>query len=398
MSTGHSGFDVARLSSRLDNLLRRFVDTDEAAGVAVKVVRHGETAYRGWNGFANIEERRPIQGDTLYRIFSMTKTFTSVTLMTLYEQGLIRLDDPVYEFIPEFKDIKVAETDYQNNVSLAPAKRPVTLRHLATMTSGMPYPNDSSPAGKAMAALQKTMADSASTMDYAKAAASAPLAFHPGERWMYGFSHDILGAVIETVSGKRFGEYMKEAVLDPLGLNDTAFYCPKEKRGRLAEGYWHEKGKKPVNAVPSRVPPAPDSPPALESGGGGLISSLDDVSRFAQMLVKGGKLDGAPRVLSRKTIQLIASNQLNAVQQGDFSWDSVRGYGYGLCVRTMLNPAETGLNGSVGEFAWDGMMGTWYCVDPQEDMTAVFMIQRLPAANQDHPRRVMQAVYGSLDD
>ncbi|MDR1263652.1 MAG: beta-lactamase family protein [Oscillospiraceae bacterium] len=397
MRIGNTGFDSDRLN-RLDALLQRFVDADEIAGAAVKVVRHSETAYRNWKGYASIEARKPIQGDTLYRIYSMTKTFTSVTFMTLYEQGLIRLDDPVYEFIPNFKHIKVAETDYQNNVSLVPAKRPITLRHLASMTSGLSYPNDTSPAGKAMKAIHESTPETATTLDYAKAAATASLAFHPGEHWMYGFSHDVLGAVIEVVSGKRFGEYMKEAVLDPLGLNDTAFCCPPEKRDRLAEGYAHEKGKKPVNAVPAIVEPVPDSAPAFESGGGGLISSLDDVSRFAQMLVKGGKPDDGPRILSRKTVQLIASNQLNETQRKDYNWDSLWGYGYGLCVRTMLNPAQTGLNGSVGEFAWDGMMGTWYCVDPLEDMTAVFMIQRLPCENANHPRRVMQVVYGALDD
>ncbi|GHU72090.1 serine hydrolase [Clostridia bacterium] len=398
MRIGNTGFDGGRIA-RLDTLLQRFVDQDEVAGAAVKVVRHGETAYRNWKGYASLESRKPIDGDTLYRIYSMTKTFTSVTLMTLYEQGLIRLDDPAYEFIPAFKDVKVAEVDYAGNVNLVPAKRPVTIRQLASMTSGCSYPNDTSASGKAMNRLyEKLNGTDAGTLQYAAAAAEAPLAFHPGDHWMYGFSHDILGAIIEVVSGKRFGAYMKEAVLDPLGLSDTAFYCPPEKRGRLAEGYVHEKGKKPINAVPDRVGPADDAPPAFESGGGGLISSLDDVSAFAQMLVNGGKGANGERILSRKTVQLIASNQLNETQKKDFNWESIWGYGYGLCVRTMLNPSETGLNGSVGEFAWDGMMGTWYCVDPLEDITAVFMIQRIPCENHNHPRKVMQVVYGALDD
>ncbi|MDR2505814.1 MAG: beta-lactamase family protein [Oscillospiraceae bacterium] len=388
-----TGFDPKRLA-RIDDLLKRFVDEGEVVGASVKVARHGETAYKGSAGFMNLEEKTPVKEDTLFRIFSMTKTFTSVALMTLFERGLVRLDDPLYKFLPEFRNMKVVgERGY-----LVDAACPITIRHLCAMTSGIPYPGDDNASAKAMKHIDDALDDSATTLKMAKAAAAAPLAFHPGDHWLYGFSHDILGAVIEVVSGKRYGEYLKEEVLDPLGLTDTAFFVPQEKRSRLARAYAHnyETGANTI-LLPPDLKEVPFAPPAFESGGGGLISSIDDVSRFAQMLLNGGKLDGV-RILSRKTVELIAANQLNAAQKADFNWDSVTGYGYGLCVRTMLNPAEAGTNGSVGEFAWDGMLGTWYAVDPKEDLTVVFMIQRLPPENGDHPKRLMQVVYGALDD
>lgn len=395
-----AGFDPARLK-RIDALLQRFVDKGEQAGVAAEVIRHGEVAYRNWAGYQSVEDKTPITGDTIYRIYSMSKTFTSVALMTLYERGLIRLHEPVYAFIPEFKNMKVVETDAQGNEKLVDAKRPITIAHLCSMTSGIPYPGGGSPSGRAMIEAQKKVEESgklneSATVAIVRAVADIPLAFHPGDHWMYGFSHDILGAIVEIVSGKRYGQYLKDEIFDPLGLKDTAFYVPPEKRSRLASAYSCNDGKF-ILAAPPVLDAAPDSPPPFESGGGGLHSTLDDVSRFAQMLVRGGKLDGT-RILSRKTVELIASNQLGDVQQADFNWESIWGYGYGLCVRTMLEPAKAGLNGSVGEFAWDGMLGTWYCVDPKEDMTVVFMIQRFGPENNNHPKRLMQVVYGALDD
>ncbi|MDR1569829.1 MAG: beta-lactamase family protein [Oscillospiraceae bacterium] len=396
-----TGFDIEKLK-RIDDLLRRFVDQGEVVGAAAQVTRHGEVAYKNWAGYQSLEEKKPIAEDTLYRIYSMTKTFTSVALMTLYERGLIRLDEPLYAFLPEYRRMKVVRLNSVGEASLECAARPITLRHLCTMTSGIPYPGDGSAAARGMLDFSRRCDDSENAGDVwdtvrcAREAASAPLAFHPGDHWMYGYSHDILGAVIEVVSGKRYGDYLKETIFDPLGLTDTAFFVPPNKRSRLARAYKHDQGVHTLLEPPD-LDAVPDAPPAFESGGGGLISTLNDVSRFARMLVSGGKLDGV-RILSRKTVELISSNQLNAVQQEDFNWESIWGYGYGICVRTMLNPAKAGLNGSVGEFAWDGMLGTWYCVDPKEDLTVVFMIQRLNPENHNHPKRLMQVVYGALDD
>jgi CubicO group peptidase (beta-lactamase class C family) len=233
------------------------------------------------------------------------------------------------------------------------------------------------------------------TLGMAEAASKLPLAFHPGEFWQYGFSHDILGALVEVLTGKRFGDYMAEVILEPLELTDTAFYVPEAKRHRLSKAY---------NVTPQGLTEKTDlgevpcAPPAYESGGGGLTSTLHDVAKYAQMLLGSGKLDGQ-RVLSRKTIDLIRENHTLASQKLPlYGFPHMAGYGYGLGVRTMMDTSLAGLNGSQGEWAWDGMLGTWYCVDPAEDMTAVFLVQRSPGGNDDLPKRFAQTVYGAIDD
>jgi CubicO group peptidase (beta-lactamase class C family) len=236
----------------------------------------------------------------------------------------------------------------------------------------------------------------------ADTAAKAPLCFHPGECWLYGFSHDILGRLIEVLSGKTLGSYMEEAIFKPLGLKDTAFYVPMEKRSRLSKAYAaDEKGLTEIPEL-STDAGAFSSPPPFESGGGGLASTLDDVGRYASMLLNNGKLEDksscGERIISRKTLELIRENHVNPALIQKFGVPSMAGYGYGLGVRTMLNTACAGLNGSVGEWAWDGMRGTWYCVDPQEALVAVFRVQRMPGGNEDLPRRFAQTVYAAIDD
>jgi CubicO group peptidase (beta-lactamase class C family) len=226
-------------------------------------------------------------------------------------------------------------------------------------------------------------------------AAKTPLCFHPGEQWLYGFSHDVLGRLIEVISGKTLGEYFSETIFKPLGLKDTAFYVPKEKQNRVVKPYHlGPKGLIEVNDVNDNASPRP---PAFESGGGGLCSTMADCARYAQMLLNKGKL-GNERILSRKTIELIKSNHCDISILRTSFFGHMTGYGYGLGVRTMLNTAEAGLNGSLGEWAWDGMMGTYYLVDPQEEMVALFFIQLLSDINSDLQRGFVQTVYGAIDD
>jgi CubicO group peptidase (beta-lactamase class C family) len=213
---------------------------------------------------------------------------------------------------------------------------------------------------------------------------------------MYGLCHDVLGRLIEVISGRPFGVYLDETICQPLGLKDTAFFVPPEKQERLAKGYSiTPQGLTEIKT--SSTDPGQPAPPAFESGGGGLTSTLDDVARYALMLLNGGKIDGQ-RILSRKTIDLIRRNHVVPAQRSSFGFPSIVGYGYGLGVRTMQDTPVAGLNGSVGEWAWDGMLGTWYCVDPDEDLVAVFMVQRQPGGNEDLPKRFAQTVYAAIDD
>jgi CubicO group peptidase (beta-lactamase class C family) len=340
----------------------------------------------------------PARDDSIYRIYSMSKTVTIVAAMTLYERGLFKLHDSIAEFLPAFSKMKVAVHDERGVRQLVPAKGPITFEHLFTMTSGLPYPGTDSFSAREMAKLQDEAAggkdyhENWTTAQIVDAAAKTPLCFEPGQYWKYGFSHDVLGRLVEVISGKRFGAYLDETIFQPLGMTDTAFFVPPEKQGRLMKAYqWTAGGLfevKGLNTDPGRT-----TPPAFESGGGGLASTIADVSAFARMLLGGGKL-GGERILSRKTIDLIRRNHH---LPGAFGFESMGGYGYGLGVRTLLDTCAAGINGSEGEWAWDGMLGTWYCVDPAEDMVAIFMTQRVPGATEDLPKRFMQTVYAAIE-
>ncbi|MDR1956099.1 MAG: beta-lactamase family protein [Treponema sp.] len=393
-----SGFCPKRLGNT-DAYLRRLVDTGQVSGAGALISRRGRTAYRKAFGMRDMRNRLPMEEDTIFRIYSMTKTFTVAAAMTLYEQGLFKLQEPIAGYLPAYKDMHVAEHDERGIVNLVPAKNPMSFEHLFTMSSGIPYPGSESFSSRALSAILErfSKAGGATTAEIVDAAARAPLCFHPGERWIYGFSHDVLGRLVEVISGKRLGEYMEETVFLPLGLKDTAFCVPEEKQGRLARAYQlTEKGLMEIHSL-ATDPGEYREAPAFESGGGGLASTLDDVGRYGNLLLNFGKLDGY-RLLSRKTIELIRKEHVNPAHIRAFGFAAQRGYGYGLGVRSMTDIAAAGLNGSYGEWGWDGMLGTFFCVDPEEELVAVFMIQRIPGSLEDLARRFLQTVYGAIDD
>ena len=398
-STG--GLCPKRLKN-VDAYLKRIVDEGKAAGAGGMIIRHDAEAYCASTGFQDLEKKIPMKNDSLYRIFSMSKTITISAAMTLYEKALFRLHQPVADFIPAFKNVKVAESDERGIVRLVPPKRPLTFEHLFTMTSGIPYPSGDNYSGRIMAQLSKRADKAAAagkpwnTARMIEEAAKVPLCFHPGDRWMYGFSHDVLGGLIEIISGKTLGVYLKETIFDPLGMSDTAFFIPQKKQSRAAKAYRLDKGGLKLTTEFGHDP-ASSAPPAFESGGGGLCSTMADVAKFAQMLLHNGKA-GAERILSRKTIELIRTNHVDVPLLEPSFFPHMTGYGYGLGVRTMLNTAKAGLNGSPGEWAWDGMLGTYYLVDPAENMTALFFIQLLSGINDQLQRGFVQTVYSAIDD
>ena len=395
------GLSAKRLKN-VDAYLQRIVDQGKAAGAAGMIIRHDSEAYCSSFGMRDREKKAPLENDNIYRIWSMSKTFTIAAAMTLYEKALFRLHQPIADFLPAFKDTKVAESDKRGIVNIIPAKRPITFEHLFTMTSGIPYPGEDSFSARQMEeknrqavkdAMKGKPWDTAKMID---AAATVPLCFHPGDEWMYGFSHDVLGRLIEVISGKKLSQYLSETIFEPLGLKDTAFYVPKEKQNRVVKPY--QLGPKGLAATEEDgADNASPNPPAFESGGGGLCSTMEDCSRYALMLLHNGKL-GNERILSRKTIELIRTNHVDVGKLKPSFFGHMGGYGYGLGVRTMMNPAESGLNGSEGEWAWDGLMGTYYLVDPAEDMVALFFIQLLSDINSDLQRGFVQTVYSAIDD
>ena len=395
------GLSSKRLKN-VDAYLRRIVDEGKVAGAGAMITRRGAEAYCSSFGMRDREKKAPLENNSIYRIYSMSKTFTVVAAMTLYEKGLFRLHQPIADFLPAYKDMKTAEYDEKGIVRLVPAKRPVSFEHLFTMTSGMPYPDGGNYSAQVMQEIQGKAARDArqgkpwNTARMVDEAAKVPLSFHPGEHWMYGFSHDILGRLIEVISGKSLGGYLSEAIFKPLGLKDSGFFVPKEKQNRVVKPYsLGPKGLEEIKELEDD--PASPNPPAFESGGGGLCSTMADCAVYAQMLLHNGKY-GDERILSRKTIELIRTKHCIPWEMSSQVFSHQAGYGYGLGVRTMLDTAAAGLNGSAGEWAWDGMMGTYYLVDPTEDLTALFFIQLMSGINNDLQRGFVQTVYGAIDD
>ena len=269
------------------------------------------------------------------------------------------------------------------------------IKDLFCMGSGFPYPGDTMESSRQVReSLDRLMAGGGYTVrQLSQALGETALAFDPGTHWKYGFSHDILGALIEVLSGKSFGAFLHDEIFEPLGMPDTFFRVPKEKRPRLCT--WYERS--PEGEM-SRCEDRDEhiQPEArFESGGGGLVSTLGDYTRFAQTLTCGGELRGV-RILGRKTIALMASNHLTPQQLADFDWPQNAGYGYGLGVKVMIDPQAGGCNGSQGEFGWSGLLGTWVMMDPIERLSAVYMQQMLPNLEGYHQPRLRGVIYGSL--
>ena len=379
----------------IQNTLSRFVSSGQIAGCAIRVIRNDETFFEGSFGFADIEKKvKMSSADTIFPIASMSKVITVAGIMQLYEQGLFKMWDPGKEYLPGFKNPKLAVEQPDGTYRIEYAKGDVTLRQLFTMTSGVPYPWNDTAAGRIRIDQEKAWAESGKPFPGAEAygnlVGELPLAFEPGTRWMYGFSIDILGILIEILSGKSLGVYLKENIFDPLGMKDNVFVVPAEKQDRIATLYHINESLKPDDRDYEFVKPD------FESGGGGLISTVGDYSRFAQMLLHSGTLDGV-RILGRKTIDLISADHLTPEQRKGDSWDTQRGYSYGLGVRVLTNPELAGINGSVGEWGWDGAFGNWFCVDPKENMTCVYLTTNLPGEHYRFIPKLMASLYASLD-
>ena len=397
------GFDEAKLHRNLDRLLGGWVERGELPCVQALVVRHGETAYSKAFGWADLEAKRPLAEDAIFRIFSMTKVFTSVAAMMLHEEGRFKMHDPLSRYIPAFGHTKVAICGAAGRVTYEVPRREIIVRDLFTMASGMPYPGIDTPSEREMHAIFEQMAVDREAgkpwngLRFAQACAErVPLNFHPGEHWWYGLSLDLLGVLVEVLSGQTLGAFMRERIFAPLGMHDTGFCVPPEKRDRFVRMYKSDDKGGYVPDTDNFYERDFYGENAMESGGGGLTSTLRDVGIFAQMLLGEGAWAGK-RLLSRKSVALMRTNHLSEQQLKDYVWDTQRGYGYGLGVRVMMHPEIAGY-GSVGEFAWDGLAGTWFAVDPAEQMIAVFLMQINPGGHYERVPYFAQTIYGAMED
>jgi CubicO group peptidase (beta-lactamase class C family) len=368
------GFSSARLQ-RIDDTLQRFVNAGKIAGAVSLIARHGKVAHFAATGLLDREARRAMERDAIFRIASMTKLITVTATLMLFEEGHFLLDDPIADFLPEFAQTKVFVQETASGIDVADLDRPITIRHLLTHTSGLTYdfwPDD--PVSR-IYARERFWGPEVPLVEVVRRLAAQPLAHQPGARFTYGFSHDVLGRLIEVISGQSLDTFLQERVFNPLEMVDTGFAVPKSASGRLAVVYASD-GRGGLE----RDLTAGDRStlPAFLSGGGGLVSTAADYARFCQMLVNGGGL-GNERLLGRKTVELLAANQWPE-DKCPFPPGSseLGGNGFGLGVRTLTNVAQSGIPSSVGEYGWSGAYGTYCWIDPREQMIGILMIQLTP--------------------
>lgn len=364
------------------------------AGCGCMVAQDGKILYENYFGYADLEQKKPVTADSIYKQFSTTKVIVCTAAMTLFEQGKFLLDDPIYTFFPEWKHTNVAEKLEDGTYRVRPAARPIQVRDCLSMAMGIGYGGNDlthQTVKKVREELRERVGDYTLRQDI-EAMSQVPVAFDPGTRWMYGFGHELVAGIIEAVSGKTVGEYLKEALFDPLGMDSTAYRHFADTKERMVTVYnLNEDGTRTPNLSFESMH-NPDA--KYEGGGAGLFSTVSDYTKLMQMLACGGKYKGVS-VLGRKTIDLMRRNQLTPQQLADYTGPYVAGYGYGLGVRTMMNPL--GSNSSVGEFGWTGMLGTYAEADPEEKLSIVYMHNSLPNREKEIHHRVRNIIYGAID-
>ena len=390
-ASDNQGLCLNRLE-RIRPFMQRYVDDGLYAGVSTLVARHGIVVHQEQVGYADLATGVPMTADTLCRVYSMTKPIAATVLMTLYEEGLFQLSDPVYKYLPVFEGVQVMEGDEAGNQRLVAAKRPPTVRDLLTHTAGFTYHFvEGTPVAemyKADAILgHRPLADV--VVDLAR----LPLAFHPGTRWHYGVNIDVAAAVAQAIADQPFDELLRHRLLTPLGMADTHFCVPKDKRSRVATTYGVADLAEPDFSLAKAIElygnsdglqaldvqrSSPVDVEGFARGGHGLIMPIGDYARFAQMLLNGGQLEGE-RILGRKTVEFMHSNHLSESQLPIMISDEIGypGYGFGLGSRVCMDPQMTQVLSSRGEFGWGGAANTYYWVDPVESIIGVFMVQKM---------------------
>jgi len=381
------GLSPIRLQ-RMSDAFKREIDKGTLPGATVMVARKGQIGWFDSLGKQSPATSAPMAHNSIFRIFSMTKPVVSVGIMMLLEEGYFLLSDPVAKYIPEFASQEVG-VEHNGKLELVPLARPMTIQDLLRHTSGITYDHTGNGLVQQLYQQSRLRSRKITNAEHAALVASLPLMCQPGAEWNYSRSTDILGRIIEVVTGKTLSAFLTERILAPLQMAETAFHTGEENAGRLAEPFatdpWNGDKIQLFNMLER---------PAMESGGGGLVSTTMDYARFCQMLLNGGALDGM-RIIGRKTLQLMASDHLgpHVKIQGDLV-PAGHSFGLGFAVRTEQGIAS--FAGSVGQFFWSGMGGTFFWIDPVEDLFAVFMSQA-PGQRQYTRTLVRNLVYAAVD-
>jgi CubicO group peptidase (beta-lactamase class C family) len=398
-----AGMSEARLERITEHFGPHYVHTGKIAGCQITVVRGGHVAYHRSLGLMDRERGVPMADDAIFRIYSMTKPIASVALMQLYERGMFQLFDPVHRYIPEWGAQKVGIVEEDESVTLVKPARPMNMRDVLMHTTGLPgalFPGN--PIDDAFAKDRAALGAEQTLESVTALLAEHPLKFQPGTHWNYGLSTDIVGRLVEILSGLRLDEYLRREIFEPLGMVDTGFSVPESEHPRLAACYEYRPATTP------RLMEGPFAngilrPRSYLSGSGGLVSTTHDYVAFCHMLANGGQLDGR-RVLGRKTLELMTVNHLpgGATLQdmavGGFGEAGFEGVGFGLGFAVGLGPAATAMAGSGGEFYWGGAASTAFWVDPVEDLFVVFMTQLFPSIAYPFRAQLRALVYQAIDD
>ncbi|HNJ98699.1 MAG TPA: serine hydrolase domain-containing protein [Ilumatobacteraceae bacterium] len=398
------GMSSERLA-RLDRYFQQYIDKGLLTGWQLAVTRHGEVVHHTCAGLRDAEANLPVEPDTIWRIFSMTKPITAVLALQLWEEGAFELNDPLHRYLPAFRNTKVWRAGSAVAPVLEPQLQPIRLWQLMAHTSGLSYgfmwahPVDElyrragyewgSPKDKDLAGVCDDLA-------------ALPLLFQPGSEWNYSMGLDVLGRVLEVVSGQPLDQLMRTRLLDPLGMHETTWHVPEANQHRLPPLYGPMPGTKQAVSL-GRMGDAAKHPPAAFMGGGGLQSTALDYHRFTQMLARGGELDGV-RILSPRTVRYMASNHLPAnadlTEFGRplFSETTFDGVGFGLGVSVTIDPIKGKVPGNAGEYAWGGAASTSFFIDPVDDITTMFFTQLLPSSTHPIRSEMKQLVYQAILD
>jgi CubicO group peptidase (beta-lactamase class C family) len=400
-----AGLNAERLK-RIPEYFDSYVAKQKLPCVAVLVARGGQVAHLSMQGATEMGGKEAITEDTIYRIYSMTKPVTSVAAMMLFEEGKLRLDHEVHRYIPEFADVMVFDGGTADAPKLKKPDRPVMVRDLFLHTAGITYaflyqtPVDEIYRNRGLE-YSKFDGDLAS---FCAKLAAAPLVFSPGDRWNYSNATDVLGRVVEVAAGMSLDKFFATRIFKPLGMTDTGFHVPQSEVERLMACYW----RNPANGIILQVDPKGAgstyaSPPNVQSGGGGLVSTIGDYLKFCLMLANGGELNGQ-RILSPKTLEFMTMNHLpggkTIAQMGDKTFSETRmdGSGFGLGWAVTTDVIATTQPGSVGTFSWGGMASTFFWIDPVEDLIAIQMTQLMPSGAYPIRPQLQQLVYAAIEE
>ena len=410
-----AGMSKAALDRVEQHLKLRYIDSGRFPGTQLLIYRRGKIVHSTVQGFADVERKVPVKDDTIFRIYSMTKPITSVAFMMLVEEGRVAIDEPVHKYIPEWKNLGVFQAGTAPAFLTKPPSRPMLIVDLLRHTSGLTYGfQQRSNVDAAYREMRIEELDKGKTLQSViDELAKLPLEFSPGEAWNYSVSADVIGYLIGKISGKPFEQFLKERIFDPLDMNDTDFFVPAAKARRFAACYSADpeggvtlhatdrKGGLTLQDDPTKSSFL--SPPSFFSGGGGLCSTAADYLTFCRALLNGGELGGV-RLLGPKTLKLMTSNHLPggrdlpAMSRSLFSEATYNGIGFGLGFAVTMDPAQTLIAGSPGEFNWGGLATTSFFIDPAEELITIFMTQVMPSSAYPIRRELRTMVYAAITD